>query len=617
MKRIPSLFALAVAGLGLSGCGVTKDVRDDIAIREPIAKEFINHAPVRAQSSNFIEVRGAKLRAVEVEYNKNKGLWLKKIPFSYRAANAVPLTQIVAAIAAKGVNIVNDLPIDSITFMGTIPTTDMETALRQVLGSVGLDYSVDDATRLVTIQPLPSRTWKLPIGERTSNFSSNFQGSGSNTQGGGSNSNSSLGQTSQSGSQATSSNTTSGSGSATNTATNSSGGDSGSGGQTGGFYANDNFWSKLKTELEDRLQVMLPVPRGGSQGTMAAAMPSPINGGPIPQNFGNGLGMDQLGAAAAAGGSSGDIYVKKKIGTFALNPNTRTVTVYAPHWILKSLDSYFRDQADSLTTQIAIKGIMILVSKTKSNTEGIDIQNFATWAAGRYGAVVSNNALGGVTVNFDGKIPSVSTGNPTLGGPMLGVVSAPDGLKLFNNYMQQFGNTYVVQEPRIATTPGVAAKFSNIVTDFYVKVGQNASAGNTGSAIVANTNELQPIDFGTELSVYPTYDTATGIVRALIVSKSTVKDGTKNLPQYLSSGTTQTQVNQSVPIPRKLNYEGEALLRDGDMIVFGGQTDETMTTDESGIPGPDGPLGGALGTKSATRGGGTYYFALKVSVSKL
>jgi hypothetical protein len=619
------MIPLSILAAVLAGCGVTQAVRDDIAIREPIAKDLVTRAPERAISSNVIEVAGARLGITEVNYTKNKGVWLKQKTFSYKAPTAVPLSQVIAAISAKGVNFVNDMPIDNVTFTGSVPMTDVETALRQILGSVGLDYSVDDPAKLVTIQPLPTRTWTLPIRERTSSFSSSGQSNGSQAGAGNSsqgNSNQGTASSSQGGSGSSSQGGAQGSNGA-QTAQNGAGGSDNNGllgsSQAGSFSASDSPWAKLQSELNDRLFVMVPNPRVSAQQGAQPNIPTPMGAGPLPTNYGGATSAYPSTQGGIDNTTSGaELYVKKRIGHYALNPNTGAVTVSAPHWILNSLDQYFRRTADSLNTQISIKGIMILVSKSKSNSEGVDLQGFATWAAGRYGAVVSNNALGGVTVNFpNGNIPSVTAGSPTLRGPLVGVMSLKDGVSMFNNYMQQFGNTYTVQEPRIATTSGVAGKFYNYATDLYTRVSQNTSAGTTGSAVQGNNNEIVTIKLGTELSVYPTYDPVTGIVRALIISKSTVKDGQKTLPQFLAAGTTQQQINQTIPLTRDLAYEGEALMRDGDLIVFGGQTEESMQSDEAGLPGPNGPFGGVLGTKSASRSGGTYYFALKVSISKL
>jgi hypothetical protein len=76
-------------------------------------------------------------------------------------------------------------------------------------------------------------------------------------------------------------------------------------------------------------------------------------------------------------------------------------------------------------------------------------------------------------------------------------------------------------------------------------------------------------------------------------------------------------VTQSIPLPRELKLGGEVLLRDGDLIIVGGQTEDSLQTNENGVPGPDGPIGGVLGTKRSTRSGGTYYFALKVTIREL
>lgn len=621
-------IALLASSVALVGCGTVERTRDDVGLRTPIAEKMLQTSFVPQERPRVVEVAGSRLSAQEVSYTKNKGAWLKKIPFSFNPGAPVALSQVVAAIAAKGVNVVSDLPIDNVTFTGRINPTDLESALRQILGSSGYDYAIDDESKMVTIKPLSSKTWTLPIRERSSTFSSAGQsatGSGAQQAGGSQQSGGSSSQNASASAQGGAGQQGSNGAQPGGTGGGMGGATGGPSSQTGSFSAIDSPWAKLQKELDDRLTVMVPTARNGaSAGGMPNGMPPPmptpmtINAPGAPSYAPAGSPYPQQGMADTGGGA-GELYVKKRVGHYALNPNTGAVTVTAPHWILSSLDPYFRRTADALNTQISVKGIMLLVSKTKSDSEGIDLQNFAAFASGRFGAIISNNNLGGVSVNFGSgsKIPSVTTGNTTLGGPMLGVQSQKDGVAIFNNYMQQFATTYIVEEPSVATTPGVAGKFSNIVTDSYTRLSQTAAAGNTGAAVQGIDNQIVPIRLGTELSVYPTYDPVTGIVRALIVAHSNVQVGTKYLQQYLATGNTAQQVTQPNPITRELHTEGEVLARDGDLIIFGGQRDENMRTNEAGLPGGNAPLGGVLGNKSATRGGGTYYFALKFSINKL
>lgn len=622
--------ATACAAL-VSGCGSVREVRNDIEAQVPVARKAIESPVALAESPRVVERKGTRLAATEVVYQKNAGAWLKSKQVELRATNPMTLAQIVAKFAANGINITSDLPLDNMTFVGVVNTTDAESALRQVLGSSGLDYEVDDKRKIVTIKPLSSRTWYLNLGNRRSTYASN--GTAGNTTGtnpsGGSNS----GQAAaQAGGMATSQQIGGAYAGATNnqqgnvsSSTISAQGSSSAGSNGTGVTANEDYWGALDRELSKRLTVMVPVAKtiagrpmaaGGLPALPVAAsgLPMQLNQPPVPM-AGPSMGGASSTDPSAAG--SNELYALKKIGTHSLNPETGAITVQAPHWVLSELDVYFRRTADAFNTLFSFEGVLMRVSGTRSDSEGFDIQHFASWAAGRYGAIVSNNALGGVTVNFGpGNIPIVSAGAQQVGGPLVGVASPADGLQIFNAYMQERGDTAIVQRPRLATTSGVPGKYSNIIKDFYTTISQTAAAGNTGAATQATNNVLTPIEFGTDLKIYPRYDIATGLVRANIELRSVVSAGEKTITQFINAGTTALQVPQRIPRPHELNTSGEVLLRDGDLILVGGQTEDSLQVDENGLPGSNGPMGGFFGTKTATRSGGTYYFALKVSVNK-
>ena len=632
------LTPITACCLLLSACGTVREVRDEISAKVPETRKALEAPIAFGEPSRVVERKGMRLSASEVAYSKNTGTWLKSKTVSLNASNPMSLTQVIAKFAANGINISSDLPLDNITYVGSINSTDADSALKQVLGSSGLDYEVDDARKMVTIKPLPIRTWTLALGNRRSSFSSNGAGgAGGNASSGQASSSSGSqsgtgGQQSGGASQPSAGGGQSGQGSSPqNTSPNvgsstSLAGNGADGGSGLGFETSEDYWGTLDRELARRLTVMVPVPRAQAQRAqtsaglpplpalpmVAAGLPMSLNQ-PAPLMMGGSAGpQDQNGASGVA-----ELYVPKKIGTYSLNPVTGAITVQAPHWLLADLDVYFRRTADMYNTSMSFEGVLILVSNSRSDSEGLDIQQFANFAAGRYGAVLSNNTLGGVTLSFgSGKIPNVTAGAQQVGGALMGITSPKDGLQIFNAYLQERGDSSIIQRPRLSTTSGVPGEYSNIKKDFYTIVTQAASAGNTGSAQQATSNQLVPLDFGTELRILPRYDIATGLVRASIKMRSVVQDGQKNFLQIISTPTGAQQVNQPIPIPRELKYGGEDLFRDGDLIVVGGQSEETLQSSENGLPTADGPLGGIFGTKKGTKAGGTYYFALKVSVNK-
>lgn len=630
-----SYLALApLTAVLLVACGTVEEVRAKVEAQVPEARRVIDKPFVVADNPRVIERRGAMLAASEVSFHKASGAWLRAKTVALNAPNPISLTQVVAQLSSKGINLTSDLPLDNIAFVGTVSSMDAESALRQILGASGLDFIVDDARKLVTIKPLATRTWYLNLGNRRTSFSSNggMINPGLGTSSGGQAGGAPGGQGGQGGAGGGAGNAggaggtsagASSQGGATGGQQNTGGSAGGSGSAGGtGVTANEDFWGALEKELTKKLTVMIAVPRATAIRNVAPSpsmgfpaplpgMPMPLGQSPLP------VPMPQAAGQADQQGASAELYTSKKIGSHSLNPETGAISVQAPHWILAELDTYFRRTQEMFNTDLSFEGELLLVTRSRKDSEGLDIQKFATWASGRYGAVLSNNGLGGVTVSFGpGQIPTVAANAQQVGGAFLGITSPADGLQIFNAYLSEIGNVSVVQRPRVATTSGTPGEFSNITPRYFNTVSQTAAAGNTGAATQATTNQIYSKEFGTELQIYPRFDIATGLIRAAIKMRNIIPAGEQQIPQIINTGLTAQTIVARIPLERRLNYSGEALLRDGDLIVVGGQSEDTLEADENGLPTAGAPIGGIFGIKKSNNASGTYYFALKVSVKK-
>ena len=612
----------------LVGCGtVNTQVKSDIAKVEKAAREKVADKPLRTASiSRVTEIRG-KLMPVTPVTGGATAEWLKQTKVTLDIKNPTPLSAVVAKLAEQGLNIVCDLPLDSYNYVGRINQTDAEAALQSILGSSGLDFQTDDARKLVLIKPMSSKTWSITIGNRKATYSSDSSQSSqnpsnstnSNNSMGGGTSNSTQGGTGG-GSQTTNSTMPSMAGGASGStgsnpgqqASSSYGGSSSGGSSSGtGVTATDDFWTSLAQELKQRLTVLVPKSIVRVQAGMAGNgrqfdgnVPPPIMS--VPQSSGG-------------PGSSSDLYVPRLVGAYSLNPETGAVTVQAPHWILRDLDSYFKTVLEMYNTDITFEGEIVLVTSTRTDSEGLDVSAFGRWANGKYGVGVSNNALGGVTVSTPAGAGAILTaGNQTVGGALIGASyrGATTALDIFNAYLSEMGQLSVIESPLVTTVHGVPGIFSTKEITYYNTVSQQAASGGTGSAATATQNVLVPVEMGTELRINPRIDVATGLIRAQLTLNQTMKSGSVTVPQTITTGNTSQTVNTTIPLLKKQNVQGEILVRDGDLIVVGGQTANNLSIDDNGLPSQEGPLGGILGVKKATKAKQTYYFALRVAVNR-
>lgn len=551
--------------------------------------------------------------------------WLKSRRVTLHLARPVSAAEIAKMLRDQGFNIASSLPLGSYTYSGLgVSNVDGETAFQMLFGAMGLDYEVDNKRQVVTIEPLATRTWQLNLGHRTTKYSSgtlggssgSSEGSGGSTSGGSGNSG---------GSQ--------GGGQGGNSSNSSSGGSSNGGSTVGsntlqnsnsrlGINQSEDFWSSLNKEIKARLTVLVPAPRSPAASRLPQLPPR------LPELASSRHRRGHLPAlppltpmtdASASTEAPREMFVEQKFGLFSTNPETGTITVQAPRWLLNKIDAYLKDVQAMYNADITFQGELVMLNTDRTDQEGIDITGFARFAHDRYHAIYSNNALGGVTVQFPNGTPgSVNPGSSgalplPLNNPLLGA-AVSDSLQVFNAYLSSKGSVNVLQKPLLSTTSGVPGEFSKTHVLYYNMIAQQATAGNTGSAVVATTNTLVPVELGTILRINPRYDVKQNLIRAQISLQQDVQSGSFNFQQVASG---MQPIPTQVPLVTKLNYSGEALLHDGDLIIIGGMHDDQSDSNESGVPGlKDSFIGGLFGTRQQNKHYSTYYFALRVSVTK-
>lgn len=585
----------------LSGCGTVGLIRDEIDKEGVSSASIFSQLLKKKDESRVVERDDVYMPAKKVKAAKD-GEWLKLHKVQLEIRQAVSLRAVVEMLSEQGVNVSSSMPLDSYSYVGKINATDAKTALQAILSTVGLDYQTDDERRIVIIKPMSSRTWYLDIGNRRSSYSGEL--------------NSSKGTTNTFVSNGSGRKSFENSSPSLNSTDLQNKTDEARLGGGTGVETEDNFWGSLENELKSRLNILIPQERKNFSGEIV--LPTPIAsrpGSPLPQLN---RGEPQKSSEFDQG------YARRLIGTYSLNAETGAITVQAPHWILQDLDSYFKRVTEMYNTDISFSGEIVLVTSEKSDSEGFDVSGFTKWLTRNHTGVlaIANNSLGGITMS----VPNSGTSGPAIQGlgqsgakgPVIGYsfTGEKNALDIFNAYLAELGKVSVVQRPVVTTTSGVPGVFSKKYTDYYNTVTQQAASGGSGSAVTATQNILVPVEMGTELIINPRIDVGTGLIRAQIRLNQIIQSGVKVLPQVITYGNNTSTVETSVPLLTKQNISGEVLLRDGDLIVVGGQTEKSLSTQEIGIPGDVAPIGGVFGNKKGERGSQTYYFALKVSVNK-
>lgn len=614
ISRISALCAL----FALSACATNyqreaddlqSKAKQDLAAAQEQAAADVNRIHAGDVPLDFQKLPDAQQEAKE-------RAWLRSKPITFLPLKPVNAFEIMKIFRDKGINVTSSLPLDTYTYSGLgVRNVNAETALNVLLSAMGLDYELDNDAQVVTIEPLKSQTWTINIGNRTTAYNSSTIDDSSDN----------------SSSLATGSTGSSGSSYGTNGTQSNSGQRSGT--QSGNSNQNansinitDNFWTSLSTELKDRLSVLLPASNAATTmpGTIAQQSQSTPTVPNIPMQ-GMRIGTTgQSGSHDSQPTGANNLYKPELVGRYSYNPETGAVTIQAPRWMMKGIAAYMNDVQTMYNTNITFQGEIVLIQTRTNETRGLDIANFAKFASGRYGALLSNNVLG-TTVSFPTSgslVPSLSTTSTTAAATattLLGVTSPLDGLQIFNAYMKTQENTKTIQKPIVSTTSGVPVEFNRLTTHHYTVYQQNSAAGGvSGNATVATQNILVPYDLGTILRINPRYDVHSGIVRAQVFLKTQQQTGWDTSTQFITFGEKAEQVPQNIPVIVRQVNSTETTLKDGDLVILGGLTEDDLDNTGNGVTGlKDMPgLSAIFGNENKTGTQTTMYFVMKVNLVK-
>lgn len=558
---------------------------------------------MEAPREDRVRITSMPTAGERIELEKHR--WLKNtrvtlvVPKAGGSLNANALSQL---LKAKGINIMSSLPLANYSYSGNgVVNVDGETALRMLFGPMGLDYDINDEGQYVVITPMRQKTFFVKLGERKTKYQSGSM-SGNIGSGGG-----------EGGGGAASTGSTSGTGGTSGGVT--TGLDTGKGELT----VESDFWANIEKELASMLTQCVAVANPVVATTSSLPpVPAEMGGMPnMPQM------MQQQPTPVAAGSENAELCKDQKLGNFSVNPSTGAITVQAPSWVMESVAKYLSGvKADNAVT-LVYEGMLIAVTTSKEKSEGIDLQGFASFANGELGMVVSNNALGGITVSpgSTGVPPSVTPGGSTVANTFLGVQKLTGNpAQAFLAYLESNSDFTIKQKPRVAVTNGIPGEFGQYDNLYYNQISQETSSGSTGGSLVGTSNQLVSFKVGSLLRIVPYYDAETGITRSPITFTQSVQTGSFETTQYVTNSEGETQgVPSTIPLIRDSNYAGEVLMRDGDMLILGGQVSESTESNGSGLPGYNAQgnfFSGFMGQKRHKDQVSTYYLALTLKVNK-
>lgn len=510
-----------------------------------IDKPYVDPSPIYTASNKYEFLAG--IHGVEIiqEFKDPSGL---------------PLFSIIQILKGYGINVSSNLSLEDYYYNGfSIAPTDALTALEILTSSMDLDFAVREGEQgpYVQIVPMQMLEYTLAIPNRDTIF--NLQDNGFSAE-------DSLSALSGSGSGGESS--------------QSSGAQSGSDKSGSSVKIENTFYKDLDVELKQLLTRLVPVsnrPRDDQKTT-------------------NGLGP-------ANGPHNKQPLNEVRIGAAFINRSTGHITVQAPSYAREIIRKYLEKLDSILSTRIEIEGKIIVVADNDIESKGFDFSSLIEFGSD-YGLAFSNGIFN--QIQLTRPVNGVGTFNVAIEGSpaSAGVISNDGLLSIFNAYVESQSNIRTVLEPKLSATSGSLATYSRS-TPFLFTNYQGSTTQNESNTTSSSENNIIPINFGLSIKVYPTYDADNDTIRTVVDLVQVFRSTTQTIEQNVNGQIVQTEI----PVPDTVTIQSESIVKNGGMIILGGQNIETFDKKSEGVSGlKDSFVGGLFGNSSSNGERSKYYF---------
>lgn len=515
---------------------------------------------------------------------------LKEVKLSLVVGNEpISLKEVSRALEAQGLRVSSRINSDSYLYDGfSIRNTDALTVLEIISATTNLDFEVNETPSgevFVTWVPLKAQSYKLNIGPRDNSMfmASNSGGGVNNLQG---NNNQQDNNNQQGGSDGDSSNQQNSFGGSSNISTSS----------TSLSYV-DQYWDNLQEELEQLMIRLVPVETNNTSRSVGGQINSLVD-----DQF-----SQQVISTGAEVSNNGEIFKEVKIGRVVPNPSTGNVTVMAPRSIRQEVIRYLQQEDAELNTMVVVRAQVLIVNDTDDQTRGIDWSAVATGGNGEF--LFSNDVFGNVTVNQDAGFLDVIAQGATA-NTFLGYQNADRTIQAFLANLESITDTKTLQMPVAQTTSGVPVSLAVTEEEIEVLVSTQEGISEGGAVTGGANNQLVTFEFGTNIQLIPRYDAQRQFIRTRVNMDIQLRRGTALRNQVINTEGDVQQIE--LPLRGSVQYQGEALIRPGQLVVLGGQRAETIETTETGIPGLRNIpfLGKLFGTEREGVSEVTYYLLL-------
>jgi len=382
-----------------------------------------------------------------------------------------------------------------------------------------------------------------------------------------------------------------------------SGGQTGSsGGQTGGDVNSFTVTSTIRTDfwkdLEEYLKSLL----------IERVKVSKSAGNTITQANGH-LSQDNGGFIQ----SSGFETEERTVGSVSLNPGTGYISITAPKHKLEEIEDYLKHLDLQMNSRIIYKGKILANTHTEQENKGLDVSALSDYCTGEFSCVVSNNIYNNISITDPGQNTWFNAAADRLtGSSLLGLRGSNQAWQVFNAYTKDHSNVRIIDTFEGPASHGIEATFTENINNVNQRLSTPQTTTTDGVTSSGGTqNELIPYRTGLIVTIFPSLDTKTGVVKSIVDVKLSLP-GTREVITQIAEGEAQNGTYQNV---NDIEFQVSPIIRSGELVIAAGKTSMSLRDNEGGTTElKDSWFGGLFGKSSRTKLKTTYYVLLQAQV---
>jgi len=344
--------------------------------------------------------------------------------------------------------------------------------------------------------------------------------------------------------------------------------------------AKNRFWETLEKNIKDLLRETDKIlPEGSSETVIERSDQQTATGTQTTTGKGGTVTQTATGDRNSASAQQEGMTVVRRTtfreaASVIVNPENGVVTVRATSRQHEKVQEFLDNVMNSARRQVMIEATIVQVNLSDGYQQGIDWSRLRADGSG-----------------FGLQLPTLSS-SPTDIKPF--VISRTDNSNPLNltldlKLLESFGTVNVLSSPRLSVLNNQTAVLKVVENYVYFTVKSDATAGQTGSAVVAFTTTPQTVSVGLVMSVTPQIGSNGSIILNVRPSISSISGF------QIDPNPDLKTIENKVPQIQTREIESIMRIQNGEIAVLGGLMEERSDYKTGRVPGASAvPLVGEL-----------------------